>query len=72
VIASEPGAGRALVERLAGACTIAGVPVANEPALAAFTAAGFTHRRTLRRMRLGAPVPANVGWLWALASSGAG
>jgi hypothetical protein len=72
VIASDPGAGRALVDRLAGACTVAAAPTANEPALAALTGAGFTHMRTLRRMRLGAPVAAHVSWLWALASSGAG
>jgi GNAT superfamily N-acetyltransferase len=72
LIASDPGAGRALVERLAGACTVAAVPATNEPAMAAFTASGFSYERMLRRMRLGPPVAANVAWLWSLASSGAG
>ena len=72
VIASDPGAGRALIDRLAGASTVGGVPAANEPAMAAFAANGFLLWRRLYRMRLGAPVDANPGWLWALASSGAG
>jgi GNAT superfamily N-acetyltransferase len=72
VIARDPGAGRALVDRLAGACTVAAVPAPNEPAMAAFAANGFGYTRSLRRMRLGPPVAANPAWLWSLASSGAG
>jgi len=72
VIARDPGAGRALVDRLAGACTVAAVPAPNEPAMAAFAANGFGYTRSLRRMRLGPPVGSNPAWLWSLASSGAG
>jgi GNAT superfamily N-acetyltransferase len=72
VIACDPGAGRALVDRLSGACTVAGVPMHNEPALAAFAANGFVYARSLRRMRLGPPVDATPAWLWSLASAGAG
>jgi GNAT superfamily N-acetyltransferase len=72
VIAGDPGAGRALIANLAGACTVAGVPVLNEDAMTAFSASGFTPQRTLHRMRLGPPVASHAGWLWALASAGAG
>jgi GNAT superfamily N-acetyltransferase len=78
VIASDPGAGRAVVERLAAAAlsspapTVASVPLANEPAMAAFAARGFTVWRTLRRMRLGPPIPAPAHWVWSLVSPGAG
>ena len=72
VIASDPGAGRALIDRLAGASTVGGLPACNEPAMAAFAANGFSLFRRLSRMRLGPPIDANPAWVWALASSGAG
>ena len=73
VIARDPGAGRAVIDRLAtSGASLASVPAANEPAIAAFTAHGFTVWRTLRRMRLGPPVATPAHWLWALASPGAG
>jgi GNAT superfamily N-acetyltransferase len=72
VIARDPAAGRALVERLAGACTIATVPVPNAAAMTAFTDAGFGPARTLHRMRRGAPLETRPAWLWGLASAGAG
>jgi GNAT superfamily N-acetyltransferase len=72
VIARDPGAGRAIVDRLAGACTIAAAPLANAPALAALAANGFAELRTITRMRLGPEVPIRVPWVWALASPGAG
>jgi N-acetylglutamate synthase-like GNAT family acetyltransferase len=72
VIASDPGAGRALIERLAGGCAVVGVPMPNAPAIAAASAAGFAPARTLTRMRLGPPVDGDPAWCWALASPGAG
>lgn len=71
VVARDPGAGRALIDRLAPFATFASIPVPNEAAVAAFAANGFAHVRSLRRMRLGPPI-ATPGWLWALASPGAG
>jgi GNAT superfamily N-acetyltransferase len=78
VIARDPGAGRAAIDRLAAAAltspapSVASVPVANEAALAAFTAAGFTRWRSLRRMRLGPAIATLPHGVWALASPGAG
>ena len=72
VIARDPGAGRALIDRLAGGCSVVGVPMPNEPAVAAAAAAGFAQTRTLTRMRLGPPVGGDPAWCWALASPGAG
>jgi N-acetylglutamate synthase-like GNAT family acetyltransferase len=72
VIAIDPGAGRALIDRLAGGCAVVGAPMPNEPALAALAAAGFAELRTLTRMRLGPPVGGDPAWRWALASPGAG
>lgn len=72
VIARDPVAGRELVERLAGACATATVPLANAATVGAITANGFTELRRLARMRLGPAVPSRVAWIWALASAGAG
>ncbi len=72
VIARDVGAGRALVDQLAPGCAVAAVPVANEPALAAFAANGFREARRLRRMRRGPAVAIETPWIWALASPGAG
>ena len=72
LIARDPGAGRALVDRLAPGCANAALPLANEPALAALAAHGFTELRRLRRMRLGPALPSRTAWIWALASPGAG
>jgi ribosomal protein S18 acetylase RimI-like enzyme len=72
LIARDPRAGRALVDRLAASCTTSTVPLANEPAVAALAANGFTETRRLERMRLGPAVPSRVTWIWALASAGAG
>ena len=72
VVASDPAAGRALIARLAGDCSVVGVPAPNEAAVAAFSANGFRYQRTLRRMRLGPPVGGDPTLLWALASAGAG
>lgn len=72
VVACDPGAGRALIDRLARAATFATVPVPNEAAMAAFAANGFTQTRSLHRMRLGPAITTPPGWLWALASPGAG
>jgi GNAT superfamily N-acetyltransferase len=72
VIARDPGAGRALIDRLAPSATFATIPVANEAAMAAFAANGFVPTRALRRMRLGPPIATPPGWLWSLASPGAG
>ncbi|MEO7735906.1 MAG: GNAT family N-acetyltransferase [Kofleriaceae bacterium] len=71
VVARDPVAGRALIDRLAPFASFATVPVPNEAAMAAFAANGFTPLRSLRRMRLGPAIP-TPGWLWSLASPGAG
>lgn len=70
-IARDEASGRALLDRVAPACNVASVPAASTAALAAVADHGFAPVRQLRRMRLGAPVP-TPGWLWALASPGAG
>ena len=70
-IARDPGAGRALIDRLAPFATFASVPVPNDAAMTAFAAHGFTLVRALHRMRLGPAIP-TPGWLWSLASPGAG
>jgi len=72
MIARDPDTGRALIDRVAPACTLASVPTDNAPAIAAFTAHGFAVTRTLRRMRLGPAIATPPGWLWALSSPGAG
>ncbi len=72
LIARDVGAGRELVDRLEAGCTVAGVPLANEAAIAALEAHGFRETRRLSRMRLGPEVPTPVEALWAMASAGAG
>lgn len=71
VIARDPAAGRALIDRLAPFASFATVPAPNAAAMAAFAAHGFAPMRALRRMRLG-PAITTPGWLWSLASPGAG
>jgi len=72
VIASTAASGRALVERFAPGCATAVASLANPAAVAALTASGFTEASPLRRMRLGPPIAARPGWIWTLASPGAG
>ena len=72
VIARDPGAGRTIVDQLSPACTTATVAVANEAAMTAVLANGFSVVRSLHRMRLGPAVASHVAWIWALASAGAG
>ncbi len=72
VIARDPGAGRAVIDQLASACSTTTVPLANEPAVAAAIANGFHEARRLQRMRLGPQVASRADWIWALASAGAG
>ena len=75
VIARDPGAGRALVDRLASSApspTSAAVSVANDPAVAALQANGFVEVRRLKRMRRGPALSSRGNWIWALASPGAG
>ena len=72
VIARDPGAGRAVVDRLAGSAMSATVSLTNEPAVAAVQANGFVELRRLDRMRRGPALPSRPDWIWALASPGAG
>ena len=71
VIARDAGAGRAMIDALAGPCTVVTAP-AHDAALTALRAHGFTETRRLRRMHLGAPPMAPRDHVWALASPGAG
>ncbi|HEY4242046.1 MAG TPA: GNAT family N-acetyltransferase [Kofleriaceae bacterium] len=72
IVARDPGAGRELVARLAGATKVATVAVPNTAACEALAAAGFTVARRLERMRLGPPIGDRHEWIFALASAGAG
>ncbi len=72
-IARDDDAGRAVVARLAPAAPGRDpMPAPNEVAHRALADAGFADVRELWRMRLGAPLPSRVDWLWTLASPGAG
>jgi len=69
VIARDPAAGRALVDRLSPGCTYAAIPLAN---LGPFVANAFSIVKPLSRMRLGPHVPIQVERVFSLASPGAG
>jgi hypothetical protein len=72
VIARTAMAGRALVDHLAPACTVAAASLANPAAIDALLANGFRQARPLRRMRLGPPIAARPDWVWTLSSPGSG